>query len=249
MPIWSDFRIIQAQASIFTPDLNFATTRILTHFLSRWEAFAPGEPKIQLIPEVPGAPAELPRLILQSQDMQFRIQVALARLDLFWVHPMGSQTFDRSEYLGLVENTFRDYIQFTSARVGRLAYVLVRAAPAENPGYTLSRHFCDPKWLIDSGPLNRPSGFELHAHKRFPIHGQVGDYQVNSWVRCKTGLVQRGVGNEGVVGTQAIIVEQDFNTLAEEMASTSYSMESIADFFRTVPDEFDLVLRRYFPEV
>jgi hypothetical protein len=113
--------------------------------------------------------------------------------------------------------------------------------PDPAPGRTLASHFCREEWL--RGPLNRPSEFELHAHKQFKLGGQ---FQINSWMRCKTAFISsaRDATSER---SPVILVEQDFNTLVEEGLYSQYAKEEIARFYELVPAEFDHVLRLYFP--
>jgi hypothetical protein len=125
----------------------------------------------------------------------------------------------------------------TRASVGRLAAVVRRIAMDRMPAATLSRHFCRDRWL--ASPLNRPSDFELHASKRFDLPNS---FRVNSWFRCKTAEVV-------MERAPAILVEQDFNTLAEELESRDYGPEQITHFFSpTLMAEFDKVLGLYFPK-
>jgi hypothetical protein len=89
-----------------------------------------------------------------------------------------------------------------------------------------------------SRPLNRPESFELHAHKRFAMDG----FQVNSWVRNKTGRVSIDQDPEAIV-----LVEQDINTTPEDIQSRSFSSEEIRRFFVTAASELESILRLYYP--
>ena len=88
----------------------------------------------------------------------------------------------------------------------------------------MAQHFCKEKWL--TVPFNRPESFEIHAHKRYFFADR---FNVNSWVRCKTGLLVNP-DRESI-----ILIEQDINTVAEEMETREFSAEEIKDFFRLVP--------------
>jgi hypothetical protein len=88
------------------------------------------------------------------------------------------------------------------------------------------------------GPLNRPSDFEVHAAKRFDL---LEGLPINSWFRCKTALM--GEQRQAIV-----LVEQDFNTLAEELDERDFNAEKRRQFFGRVPDEFRQVLDLYFPQ-
>ena len=79
----------------------------------------------------------------------------------------------------------------------------------------------------------------MHAHKRFRL---TNEFEVNSWVRNKTGTIS-GEHPEPIV-----LVEQDLNTRAEDAERRRFSAEEIARFFSAVSNEFDVILRLYYPE-
>src|SRR5438046_3883751 len=87
--------------------------------------------------------------------------------------------------------------------------------------------------------LNRPDDFELHAHGVFLLAGR---FQVNSWVRNKTGVLSLP-GDEA--RRPIVLAEQDFNTLAEEQATRNFAADEIAAFFRASATGFDEALRLY----
>jgi len=65
---------------------------------------------------------------------------------------------------------------------------------------------------------------------------------VNSWVRNRTGTVSLSGGSSAVV-----MVEQDLNTLHEEVPSRSYSDAEIRAFFDEAAREFEVIMRLYYP--
>jgi len=127
------------------------------------------------------------------------------------------------------------YLDVQPARVGRMAAVVARIADHDSPGLFLARYFCQPRW--ETAPLNRPDGFELHAHKRFEMQ----QFPVNSWVRNKVGQIVQS-------RARVVVVEQDINTLQEETASRDYRRDDIAEFFASAAAELDTILRLYYPE-
>lgn len=238
MPTFHDFLLAKAQAVLFTPEARFEARKVLGYLLGEWPDTFPGDPLT--LPNVEGMPPQVPRVVWGGEDALIRLQVAPTRVDLFFQHPDPNVPFDLTGPLQLATKFFHGYVRATGDRAGRLACVLARVAFDEQPAVTLAAHFCKPRWLED--PLNRPSGFEVHAHKIFPM----GAFQVNSWVRCKTGAL---VGETPHTGNRPIIlVEQDFNTVPDEASTRAFSDEEIAGFFSSAPSEFDTVLRRYFPE-
>jgi hypothetical protein len=130
-----------------------------------------------------------------------------------------------------------EYYDFLESRIARLAAVISRYTPDPAPARFLASHFCKERWL--AAPFNRPASFELHAHKTFLLAGR---FQVNSWVRNKTGMI-----SEPDQPSPIVIVEQDFNTLAEEVETRQFSREEIAAYFEAVTPGFDETLSLYYP--
>ena len=103
------------------------------------------------------------------------------------------------------------------------------------PGKVLSKQFCREEIL--NGPLKQVEGFELHAHKVFELYEA---QNVNSWVRIKTS------GSRGP-DYEHIFVEQDINTLAEEINIRNFDRANIMRFFREASEQLDSILIEYFP--
>ena len=79
----------------------------------------------------------------------------------------------------------------------------------------------------------------MHAHKRYNL----SKYKVNSWVRCKTGRLSMQPNEQKKI----ILVEQDLNTLTEDMDRKEYDIKDIVDFWNASSKELDLILNLYFP--
>jgi hypothetical protein len=235
-----DFRVATLQVSVYTPGLHFQSGKLLVYLITRWGNEFDGEPITLPVPS--DAPAEIPHVVLKSEDSRLALQIAPARMDLFWRRRNADEQFSLPEYLGWAIEVIAGYLEATSARVGRLACVATRVAFHQAPAKMLVEHFCQPKW-ISTGPLNRPANFELHAHKEFRLGGT---FDINSWVRCKTGSVASAADATNRK-KPAVIVEQDFNTLTQETQEREYSLDEIRRFFRLVPHELQTVLDLYFP--
>lgn len=232
----SDFQIASVQATVFTPGLTFSQPKILGFALQEYAQIFDGTPISVPFPR--DAPAEIPRVTVQSANGHYKLEFALARANLFWFRQSDGDEIDVAQFLDFSAKTLGEYVDFVRGRVGRIAAVLNRFAKEANPAKFLADHFC--KERLQAQPFNRPETFEIHAHKRFPLAEK---FTVNSWVRCKTGF--SGKADARVSG---VIVEQDLNTLSEESEKREFSREEITEFYRVVPDEFDLILSLYFPE-
>jgi len=120
-------------------------------------------------------------------------------------------------------------------QLGRLAVIVSRQASIAQPGIELARQFCRDQFL--EGPLNRPEGFELHAHKTFQL---MPDLTVNSWIRIRTA-------KGGSPEYSYVTVQQDINTLATELQTRQFGRAQIAATFQAVSREVDAILGMYFP--
>jgi len=68
----------------------------------------------------------------------------------------------------------------------------------------------------------------------------VDGVSVNSWVRIKAVQLTPGQYDH-------VLVEQDINTLAEELTSRRFEPAQMAGWFREASRQFDTVLELYFP--
>jgi hypothetical protein len=229
-----DFALATCQATIFTPDEEISAVKVIKGLLPRWLDKFDAEPIILPTP----SPREVPKLILQSSTGTWRCEVGSDRVNILWNRVKNDlPVLSMNEFYMEATRLFLDYRESIQPRVGRFAAVVTRYALQPSPGLFLSRHFCQEKW--HSAPLNRPQSFELHVHKRFLIADQ---FQVNSWVRSKTGTLQQENAPQEIV-----LVEQDLNTPSEDLPSRSYDMDEMRKFFQVVIPEFDAILKLYFP--
>jgi len=183
------------------------------------------------------APAEIPRIILQSSDGIYKGEFSPARTNIFMYRKTDNvEELDIENFFNFSTELFLQFLSIVKGKTGRLAAVLIRYVQKENPGIFLSRYFLKEKWI--KAPFNRPQSFEIHSHKRYIYKGK---YNINSWVRCKTGYVEK-IPKEPI-----ILIEQDINTFPEEMTTKEFSYEEIKDFYSTLAEEFDSILSLYFP--
>jgi len=231
----SDFDTASIQATLFTPGLSFVPSKILASSLDKWGDTFDGTP-ISL-PSPPEMPTEIPRVILESDDKRYKIEFSPARVNLFWLRMEDTDKINVPDFLHFSTVVLCDYIVIVNGTVGRIAAIVTRFLKEANPGKVLSEHFCREKWL--ARPFDRPQSFEIHAHKRYVLADK---YRINSWVRCKTGLLGKKPNQEPI-----ILVEQDLNTLPEETETREFSDVEIKDFFRRAGREFDSILSLYFP--
>lgn len=228
----ADFELQRLMASGFAVGDGLDPSTALRQILQEWGHTYDGEATaLQLPPEVP---PDVPSVILTSRNGASRIEVSRTRVNLTWLRTDAGRRSLRaafSDFGGKLVRIFEEQ----EAGLGRLAAVAARRTTAEEPGRVLSRQFCRERWL--RGPLNRPEGFELHAHKTFQL---LPDLTVNSWFRIKTAKGESGEYRH-------IAVEQDINTLAEEMESRRFSRKDTRRMLRAAASELDAILDMYFP--
>ena len=229
-----DFKIFSIQLSIFTPELNFSLNKIHIDLGSKHSSILDGDPV--LLPLPAHAPPEIPRLIMSGTDQKIKLEVAKSRLNLFRFRKEDIEDIDVGGFLGEGLKIINDYIKHTSARVGRMAVVKRLFVENDNPGLTLASHFSKDEWMKE--PFNRPESFEVHAHKKYilPKNKQL----VNSWVRCKTGRLKN-------IDQPIILIEQDINTLAEDLDKNDFDIRFIKEFYNEVFEEHADILNKSFP--
>lgn len=124
------------------------------------------------------------------------------------------------------------YRDITNARIGRIAGVVTRNAPIADPASVIISKFC--KQEMASSLFADADSFELHCNKRYNLD----DYRVNSWVRCKS---RKKEDNQ-----RLLLIEQDINTLNEELKSRNFTNEEVGVFFHLLPKEMNDIFALYF---
>ena len=77
-----DFIPVLCQATLFTPDEDVSSARLLRGpLLAKWGELFDEEPTV--LPSIDGIP-EVPRLTLQSKSLVWRCEIAPARINLYW---------------------------------------------------------------------------------------------------------------------------------------------------------------------
>jgi hypothetical protein len=235
---WRQFTLSSVQTAMFTPDHSaFAGSRVVATILRQFGERFSGD--MQVLPLPPGIPPEISSVVLKSSDGSQEVNAGPARFNCVWngIDPDASLTL--CEALGQCVEVLEYYVRETGVRVGRLALVLQRACPNEDPAQTLIRRFCTEE--SQKEPFNRSATFGIHNHKGYwPDHEGV-DYQINSWVRCQCGLVEPEKD-------PTIVVRQDLNTMAADLEQCQFDADKIGVFFSMVCDEAEAIIEKYFPE-
>ena len=234
------FELASCQATVFTPEGDLSVPKLLKTVVPGWLDVFDGDPVVLPHAEAIPREIEIPRLTLLSKAGAWRCEFAPTRLNIHYTIAAAPEpaTPTISSFLDDCTTRFQEYQRATGARIARLAVVTTRYARHDTPGRYLAGHFCKPAWL--SGALNRPESFELHAHKRFTMGGK---FFVNSWVRSKTGTATIAGKTDPIV-----LVEQDLNTLAEDLPTRAFSAADVAEFYAAAARELDHIIAMYYPE-
>lgn len=225
----------QIQTSVFTPDFVFSTSEALKRLMQlELEAFD-GDPLVLPLPE--DAPHEIPRITLENKAKTFKLEVGPARINFFRSMTSEEDKIIPNQVVQVAGKALASLLDTMGARCGRIAAVINRFTFKENPGKEIAAHFCREHFLEE--PFDRPSEFELHALKKYEYFGS---FKVNSWIRIKSGQMKFVKG----ISRPVVVALQDINTSAEQ--TESYSTGQIISFYEKVCEEFDKVLRLYFPK-
>lgn len=242
MPTLSDFTTVELQASVFTAGINFRTAKALPVLL---QACPQRFTKIVHASDLPpNAPPEFPQVIIQSEDARYKAQAGPARLDLFWLRQAPEDILVLREHLTSCSEVIGRYLEAMQGWSRRLGCILNRVALDANPAATLARHFFKDDLVRKGGPIESPSEFEVSSAKQYTLKNS---FPVNSWVKFKSVLVLGpALGAGKSQGRPAMLAQQDINT-KDETTDSRFTADQISHFFDTMPEEFDEIMRLYFP--
>jgi hypothetical protein len=236
-----DFKLTAVRLVAFTPNLaDFKPSALLATVLAKYATRLDGN--VQALPLPEDAPPDLPRIQLASKDGTWGFAASPSRITsaCSLKEEENSETVRLAGVVAVCREPIEHYVRENDVRVGRLGLVVTPVSQAENPAQTLIERFCRNEAKdADSpdAPLRNSTNFEIHNHKRYELPTGV---TANSWVRCRTGTV-------GKDASRVLTVEQDINTLAEDLEERTFRVEDITSFFDTAVDEGEAILREYFP--
>jgi len=225
------------QASLFVSTLVFSSSKFLRTILDLCSDKFDGNPVVLPIPE--DAPREIPRIILERKDKSLKLEISPVRFNLFRYKTKDEHKVLINEFLKTDVELLNNINKKIGSDCVRLAVVLERYCPRKEPAKDIATHFCKKNYI--KAPFDRPSSFELHSFKKYEL---IKSFDVNSWVRIKSGRVQFEKG----VSRPIIIAHQDINTSPEPMDKRVYKDADISKFFNNVANELDEILKLYFPE-
>lgn len=225
-----ELKPLSLQFSFFTPELVFSGNKILTHIASKFGHYFDGEPTFLPLPQ--DLPPDIPRITLQSEAQTYKVEIAVSRVNMY---KFFQKARDKSvdEFLKLCLDFSKEYVGCTNSQIGRLAVVFLKFLETETPGLDLAKHFCKEKWI--TSPSIPPQKFEIHFYHRTVHEG----FNINCWFRCKTGILNN---NKNI-----ILIEQDINTLTEELLKKHFSFGEIEKFLSVALEKQESLLSSYLP--
>ena len=188
------------------------------------------------LPTPEGAPRELPHIIMPSADGQFEVRIASARTDVFWKRAPKADR-DLESVLSFLTPKAKELIRTLNTRVGRLAFVSNHFAATESPAEWIAGAYCDREVLASR--IRPTRQFELHNLRREQLGS---DFAVNHWLRLRTGVVSAGDAPD----LDAVLAENDVNTLPEEIDSTDFSADQMSAFWNEARRLTESTLEEHF---
>lgn len=233
------FELTGVRLVVFTPNHGeFKPSTVLAAVLGKFGKRFDGT--VQVLPLPPEIPPDLPRIQLASKDSAWSFSASPSQVVSSWNRKTGAQPTILAQMVKDCAAVIENHVAQIDTRVGRMGMVITRGCRVDKPASVLIDRFCnnDVKGPESpDAPLRNSLNFEIHNHKRYSAPTGCA---VNSWVRCRTGDV-------GIEAQPGVTVEQDINTLSEEMEKRSFTPEQIREFAGMVAGEADSILRTYFP--
>ncbi len=173
-----------------------------------------GEPLILPIPD--DAPPEIPIIILKSKDESFALNIARSRIDLFFKNIRNADiSVDSvsSDLLALINDISRILFKKFSCTINRMGTIATLSLDKEDSVTDLVSHL-DGKYFNASG--------KCEAQVHLLSKEDLGEYQVNNWVRV--------VAQDHEPRNDKLLVVTDINTQRE--AIRNYDLDKIIHFFK-----------------
>jgi len=236
----SQLSLLSVQIAVWLPNsAAFTQSRFLGSVLGNYSERYDGDP--QIMPFGPEVPDDVPRIILQSKDERWKIQAGTTRIDSSRtrnIHDMlddkdtGEKAFVYQECVDVLS----EYLQDTGNHVTRVGIITSRFLQVENAAQILVDRFSSEE--AKSSLFVDSQSFEIHNHRLYKL--PLTDYDINGWVRCKSGILEP-------LKIPVLVVEQDINTPVEANL-VHFNGTQLAEFVGTAFREMTSTLDLYFPE-
>lgn len=221
-------QVIQVSAWVTGDPLSPGS--LVRHVLQDWGAMFDADPVV--LPMGGVLEGQFPSVIVESTTSQYRLEIADRRITIIW-RRVAAQAEGIESVATELQRPLVGLLGVAQVTVGRVAIVVNWAAEDKLPVDVLARQFFREDKL--GGPGGPPRNFEVHVHNKFEL---LASLTVNSWVRIRTGEV---IGQEH----RNVFVQQDINTLAEELETRNFSPADMSAFFTAATTKMPEVLSYY----
>jgi hypothetical protein len=212
-----NFQFNSLQGVIFS-NAPIAGGKILGKILAKFSDRFDGAPTVLPIPN--DAPAEIPRMILQSADSQWAVDVAQNRVNFRWVQMKEDQQQIPEDFQKLYLEFIEHLFQIESIQVGRAAVLIFRYKKTETPATQIAKLGFNE--AFQSKVQAGLDGCEFHIQQKV----QLAQRDVNEIIRLKSGLLNL----PNTAPRKIFLVEHDLSTLAEDAASKPLSIPALSEF-------------------
>ncbi len=229
-----EFQFIKLMGVIFTPDLIIGNKLKLADLFQVLSGNK-FDGELISVPIPQNAPFDFPRIILNSQDGAWKLEVSPARTNIIFLKPLNLSIFVPSavDFANFVKNIFTAYVQTTQTKVQRLAFVSERYAKINeiDPPSFIANRYCREEYT--NKIFKNLEAFEIHALKKYKLEG----FDINSWVRLKSA----NLSDEAK--TPILLLINDINTLSE--SDISFSEKQIQHYFEIIPEHLEKITGLY----
>ncbi len=233
----SDFQIGTVQTSIFNAEPSaFASGRAVKIMLREFGERFDGE--MQALPLAVDALPQIPHAVLNSENMEWRLKMGPARIDAIWTRIMDSPPDQLSKVAADLAKMVGHYVRAENISVNRVAFIVERFCRTTNPANELIKRFCNKE--SQQEPFNRSSTFEIHNHKVYSPRKPGIEFEINSWVRCKTAILE-------IDKSPIVAVVQDLNSRSEDAEKNRFQFDQFTAFVDTAVTEANDIFSKYFP--
>lgn len=234
------FTTIKLMASIFTPEFTIGDKLSRINFFKQ-RSNNKFDGDFFSVPIPQDAPAEIPRIILNSEDNSWKLEISLQRTNLIFLKPnlLEIEDPDALNFSKFAQELFYSYKTDTDVKIQRLAYITERASVIEDksPSQYIADKYCKDKYLEE--PFNNAKQFELHSLKKYHFEG----FNINSWVRLKSANLL------DEQKTPIVQIINDINTLSvQEDPEANFTADNLSGFLDKIPGHLESILDLYFKE-
>jgi hypothetical protein len=230
-----DFKFIKLMGVIFTPEFAIGNKLLIADI---FQDISGGKFDGELIsmPIPQNAPSEIPRIILNSQDGTWKLEVSLESTNIIFFKPLNLSVPvpNINEFGEFVKDLFKAYKLKTKIKVQRLAFITERYCEIKDitPSEFIAARYCKEEYLKNI--FHNPDAIELHALKKY----QYEEFNINSWVRVKSSNLADDAK------TPILLLINDINTFSEPIVT--YSESDIERFFNLIPEHLEAIIKLYF---